>query len=141
MFASTSSVTTTLSVSCSDPAELSTKLQNDLDTYVFEGERKIKKDPSVAQDKMAHMREYEKEASEFIEFVSTQSLGTDTIFLTPGNPEAHGWVFFSTANKWVGPWKEQEDFIVALWMKDKIWQFPFSLPPANGDLILRKPAE
>jgi hypothetical protein len=90
---------------------------------------------------MAHMREYEKEASEFIEFVSTQSLGTDTIFLTPGNPEAHGWVFFPTANKWVGPWKEHEDFIVALWMKDKIWQFPFSLPPTNGDLILRKPPD
>jgi hypothetical protein len=128
-------------VSYTDPAELSTKLQNDLDTYVFEGERKIKKDPSVTEDKMAHMREYEKEASEFIEFVSTQSLGTDTVILSPGNPEAHGWVFFPTANKWVGPWKEREDFIVALWMKDKIWQFPFSLPPANGDLILRKPPE
>jgi len=26
-------------------------------------------------------------------------------------------------------------------MKDKIWQFPFSLPPAEGDLILRKPPD
>jgi hypothetical protein len=45
--------------------------------------------------------------------------------LTPGNPEAHGWVLFATSNKWIGPWKEREDFILSVWMKDKIWQFPF----------------
>jgi len=26
-------------------------------------------------------------------------------------------------------------------MKDKMWEFPFSLPPDEGDLILRKRAE
>jgi len=124
-----------------DPAELSAKLQNDLDTYVFEGERKIKKDPSVTEEKMAHMREYEKEASEFIEFVSTQGLAPNTVFLSPGNPESHGWVFFQTSNKWIGPWKDREDFILSVWMKDRVWQFPFSLPPTEGDLILRKPED
>jgi len=28
-----------------------------------------------------------------------------------------------------------------VWMKDKVWQFPFSLPPTEGDLILRKPPD
>jgi hypothetical protein len=124
-----------------DPTELSTKLQNDIDTLVFETERQIKKNPKLTDEKTAYLREYEKEAAEFIEFLSTQSLEPNTVTLNPGNPEAHGWVFFATSNKWIGPWKDREDFILGVWMKDKVWQFPFSLPPTEGDLILRKPPE
>ncbi len=124
-----------------DPTELSNKLQNDIDTLVFETERQIKKNPKITEEKTAYLREYEKEAAEFIEFVSMQSLDPAGVTLNPGNPEAHGWVFFATSNKWIGPWKPSEDFILEVWMKDKIWQFPFSLPPAEGDLILRKPPD
>jgi len=121
-----------------DPSEVANKLQNDIDTKIFETERQIKKDPRISDEKTARLRVYQKEAAEFIEFLSTQTLDPDPVTLTPGNPEAHGWVLFQTSNKWIGPWKEREDFIVSLGMKDKIWQFPFSLPPAEGDLILRK---
>jgi hypothetical protein len=124
-----------------DPAELSNKLQNDVDTKVFESERQIKKNPKIADERTALLREYQKEAAEFIEFLSTQTLYPNTVMLNPGNPESHGWVLFSTRNKWIGPWREREDFILSVWMKDKIWQFPFSLPPTKGDLILRKPPE
>ena len=124
-----------------DPAQLSTKLQNDVDTKVFETERQIKKNPKIADEKTALLRVYQKEAAEFIEFLSTQTLDPAGVTLTPGSPEAHGWVLYSTSNKWIGPWKEREDFILSVWMKDKIWQFPFSLPPTEGDLILRKPPE
>ncbi len=121
-----------------DPTDLSNRLQNDIDTKVFQTERKIKKDPNIKDEQTAMLREYEKVAAEFIEFVSTQGLEPTEVILSPGNPEAHGWVFFSTSNKWIGPWKEREDFIISLWMKDKVWQFPVSLPPPQGDLILRK---
>jgi hypothetical protein len=124
-----------------DPKDLANKLQNDIDTLVFETERQIKKDPKVAEEKTAKLREYEKDAAEFIEFVSTQNLEPAPQTLNPGNPEAHGWVFFATSNRWIGPLKEREDFIVSLGMKDKIWRFPISMPPTPGDLILRKPAE
>lgn len=124
-----------------DPTELSNKLQNDLDTLVFETERRIKKDPKVSEEKTAHLREYQKDAAEFIEFLSTQSLEPVTQMLNPGNSESHGWVFFATSNRWIGPWKDREDFIVSVRMNDKVWEFPFSLPPAPGDLILRKPPE
>jgi len=122
-----------------DPTEFSTRLQNDVDTLVFETERKIKKNPETTEEKTAFLREYQKEVAEFIEFLSTQSLEPAT--LTPGNPEAHGWVFFSTRNKWLGPWKSHEDFMLGVWMKDKVWEFPFSLPPNEGDVILRKRAD
>jgi hypothetical protein len=124
-----------------EPSELANRLQNDVDSRIFETERQIKKDPKIADEKTALLREYQKEAAEFIEFLSTQDLDPNPVTLSPGNPEAHGWVFFATGNKWIGPWKGREDFILSLWKKDKIWQFPFSLPPAEGDLILRKPPE
>jgi hypothetical protein len=124
-----------------DPTELSNKMQNDVDSEIFKSERQIKKDPKSAEEKTARLREYQKEAAEFIEFLTTQGLDPNTVMLSPGNPEAHGWVFFATTNKWIGPWKEREDFVVSLWMKDRIWQFPFSLPPVEGDLILRKPTD
>src|SRR4029077_3691771 len=57
-----------------DPTELSTKLQNDVDTRVVESERQIKKNPKISEEKTARLREYEKEAAEFIEFLSPQGL-------------------------------------------------------------------
>jgi hypothetical protein len=122
-----------------EPTEFQNKLQNDIDTVIFDTERQIKKHPEQAEEKNKLLREYQKEASEFIEFLSTQSL--EPMTLTPGNPEVHGWVFFDTSNKWIGPWKPREDFLLRVWMKDKVWEFPFSLPPTEGDVILRKREE
>lgn len=119
-----------------DPNGFSTQMQNDVDTLVFRTEREIKKNPEKTEEKTNRAREYQKEVAEFIEFLSTQSL--EPVILTPGNPEAHGWVFFSTRNKWLGSWKEREDFVLHVWMKDKVYQFPFSLPPTPDDIILRK---
>jgi hypothetical protein len=120
-----------------DPAMLQNKLQNDLDSKVFDTERQIKKHPELKAEKTDRLRIDEKEGAEFIEFLSTQYLSFAV--LNPGNPETHGWVLFPTRNKWIGPWKEREDFILAVYTKDRVWQFPFSLPPPPGDLNLRKP--
>lgn len=119
-----------------DPNEFSTRMQNDVDTLVFETQREIKKHPEKTEEKTARAREFQKQVTEFIEFLSTQCLEPAT--LTPGNPEIHGWVFFGTKNKWLGSWKSREDFILRVRMKDEVWEFPFALPPAEGDLILRK---
>jgi hypothetical protein len=122
-----------------DPAMLQNKLQNDLDTKVFDTEREIKKHPELKEQKTARLRIDQKEGAEFIDFLSTQYLSSAV--LNSGNPEAHGWVLFPTRNKWIGPWKEREDFILAVYSKEKVWQFPFSLPPPPGELILKKPQE
>jgi len=119
-----------------DPAELQVRLQNDLDSMVFKTERDIKKKPETKEAQTALLREYEKEGAEFIEFLTSQYLEAAT--LNPGNPEAHGWVYFGTSNKWIGPWKKHEDFILEVRMKDLSWQFPFTLPPAESDILLRK---
>lgn len=124
-------------VSAMDPDDLAIRLQNDIDTMVFDTERAIKKDPAKTEEKTARAREFQKEASEFIDFVSTQSL--QPAILTPGNPEVHGWAFFRTdKNKWIGPWNRHEDFTLRVWLKDKVLEFPFSLPPPQEDFSLRK---
>lgn len=122
-----------------DPAMLQNRLQNDLDSKVFETEREIKKHPELKDEKTARLRIDEKEGAEFIEFLSTQYIAS--AILNPGNSETHGWVLFPTRNKWIGPWKEREDFILAIYFKERVWQFPFSLPPAAGNPVLRKPED
>lgn len=122
-----------------DPAMLQNRLQNDLDTKVFDTERQIKKHPELKEQKIARLRIDEKEGAEFIEFLTTQYLSSAT--LNAGNPETHGWVLFPTRNKFIGPWREREDFILAVYSKEKVWQFPFSLPPAAGNPELRKPED
>lgn len=122
-----------------DPSDLQNRLQNGLDSEVFNTERRINKNPAMKDAETALLQKHQKIAAEFIDFLTTQSLEPAT--LNPGNPEAQGWVFFGTSNKWIGPWKKREDFILEVRMKDKIWQFPFSLPPTEGDLILRKPQD
>jgi hypothetical protein len=73
-----------------DPAELSNNVQNLVDTKVFETERQIKKNPKIAEEQTALLREYQKEGAEFIEFLNTQTLEPKTVMLNPGNPEDHG---------------------------------------------------
>ena len=123
-----------------DPTELSNKLQQrryrDLPNRTSDQE-----ESQDCRRKNGSLARVPEGRCQFIEFLSAQSLDPNTVMLTPGNPEAHGWAFFATSNKWIGPWKEREDFILGVWMKDRVWQFPFSLPPAQGDLILRKPPE
>ncbi len=124
-------------VSAMDPDDLAIKLQNDIDTMVFDTERAVKKDPAKKEEKEARAREFQKEASEFIDFVSTK--GLQPAILTPGNNEVHGWAFFRTdKNKWIGPWNPHEDFILRVWLKDRVLEFPFSLPPPEEDFSLRK---
>jgi hypothetical protein len=31
--------------------------------------------------------------------------------------------------------------MLSVWMKDKIWQFPISLPPSESDVTLRKQSD
>ena len=120
-----------------DPAEFQNHLQNDLDTEVFETERKIRKHPELKDAETARLQQYEKIGAEFIEFLTRESLAPAT--LNPGNPEVHGWVYFGTKNKWIGSFHEHEDFVLEVRTKDKIWQFPFALPPGDAEPALRNP--
>jgi len=119
-----------------DPDAYAEKVQGDADTLDHETAREIAKHPQEKEAREARLRDYQKSVSELIEFLSKNSLRT--AHLDQGNPEVSGWVFFNTKNKWLGGWKRQEDFILRVPLAGKVFEFPFKLPPKQGELLLRK---
>jgi hypothetical protein len=47
-------------------------------------------------------------------------------------------VLFSVESKWIGELQKQEEFLLRVPIGDRVVEFPFSLPPSEGDLILRR---
>ena len=119
-----------------DPDDFSARVQNDADELDHQTAREIEKHPEQKESKELYMRAFQKDAAELLEFVSKNSLRAAR--LNPSNPEVTGWVLFSTHSKWIGGWKKQEEFILRMPLAGKIFEFPFRLPPREGELILRR---
>jgi hypothetical protein len=119
-----------------NPDDFSARIQADADEVDHQTAREIEKHPEQKEAKEAYLRNFQKDASELLEFLSKNSLRPTQ--LTPGNPEVSGWVFFNTSTKWIGSWKKQEEFIVRLPLDGKVFEFPFRLPPKEGELLLRQ---
>ena len=119
-----------------DPADLSQQLQASADE--LDRQTALEKSDSTTKRPVneAYRRAYQKETSELIEFVSRNSL-QETV-LDAGNPQAEGWVYFSTRSKWLSKWKPQETFILRLPLDGVVYEFPFSLPPKPGEATLRQ---
>lgn len=119
-----------------DPDAFAEKVQTDADEVDHETAREIEKHPDRKEAKEAYARAFQKDAAELIEFVSKNSLRSTT--LDAGNPEANGWIFFSTSSKWISGWKKEEDFVLRIPLDGKVFEFPFKLPPKPGEIMLRK---
>ena len=119
-----------------DPDDYSQKIQADADALDDETRRIVAKHPEQKQAREARLQNYQKSVSELIEFLGKNTLRAE--HLDRGNPEASGWVFFNTDNKWLGGWKTQEEFVLRVPLEGKIFEFPFKLPPKPGELLLRK---
>jgi hypothetical protein len=118
-----------------DPDGFAGKLRNDTDALIAETEREIRKHP----EKKAAMTAREKDAAEMIEFLNRRSLRA--VRLDSGHPDATGWVLFSTKSKWIDDLQRQEEFVLRVPLEGREVEFPFSLPPGEGDLILRRRPE
>jgi hypothetical protein len=119
-----------------NPDDYSEKIQADADALDDETRRMVAKHPEQKQAREARLQDYQKSVSELIEFLGKNSLRAG--HLDRGNPQASGWVFFDTDNKWLREWKAQEEFVLRLPLDGKIFEFPFKLPPKPGELLLRK---
>lgn len=119
-----------------DPNDFTAHIQANTDELEHQTERELKKHPEKKDEKEALVQNYLKDATEFQDFLNRNAL-RDTK-LDPGNTETTGWVAFSTHNKWIGDWKKQEEFVLRIPFEDHIVEFPFKLPPEEGDLILRQ---
>jgi hypothetical protein len=114
----------------------SEKIQNDADALNEQVAREVKKNPEKKAEKESFVRAYLKDSAELQEFVGKNSLRRTQ--LDGANPETSGWVLFSTKSKWIGGWKKQEEMILRVPMGGKIYEFPFTLPPKAGQVLLRK---
>jgi hypothetical protein len=119
-----------------DPDSYVQKIQSDANALDDETRRAIAKHPLEKQAREARLQDYQKSVTELIEFLNKNSLRP--AHLDRANPEVTGWVFFNTENKWLGKWKEQEEFVLRLPLDGKIFEFRFKLPPKEGELLLRK---
>jgi hypothetical protein len=101
-----------------------------------ETRRIAEKHPEKKEVREAREQEYQKSIAELIEFIGKKSLRAGR--MERSKPEASGWIFFNTANKWLGGWKAQEEFIFRVPVEGKLFEFPFKLPPKKGELLMRK---
>jgi hypothetical protein len=122
-----------------DPDSLSLRAQQDVEQVEFETEREIKKHPESKEEHERFLQTYKKEVTDLQDFLSRQVLSQAQ--LTPANPEALGWILFSTRSKWIGSWKTPEGFVFHLPIDQLVVEFPFSLPEGQEDLELRRRPE
>ena len=119
-----------------DPDSYIRKVQNDADALDDETRREIKKHPEQRAMRETRLQQYQKSVNELIEFLGKSSLREAV--LDSANPEVQGWVFFDTDTKWLGGWKAQEELLLRVPVEEKIFEFPFKLPPDRGEFILQK---
>ncbi len=119
-----------------DPDAFATEYQNNVDAFAEENVREIEKHPEKKEAKEAMVRAYEKELVEVQEFLTTR--GLRDVKLDAANPQASGWIFFRAKDKWIGAWKKKEEFVLRVSLPNRVVEFPFSLPPSVGDVILRR---
>ncbi len=123
-----------------DPDGLIKQLQDNVDDLTDEVERhQVKKHPEQKEQKEAELQARLKDYTEMMDFISTRGLRWTT--LDASNSSASGWVFFGIKNKWIGPWRKPEQFILRLPVENLMVEFPFSLPPEPGKVILRRRPE
>ncbi|HXM66799.1 MAG TPA: hypothetical protein VN911_08715 [Candidatus Acidoferrum sp.] len=119
-----------------DPDAYIRKVQSDADALDDETRREIKKHPEQRQVRETRLQQYQKSVNELIEFLGKSSLREAV--MDSANPEVHGWVFFDANTKWLGAWKAQEELVLRVPVDEKVFEFPFKLPPERGEFILQK---
>jgi hypothetical protein len=122
-----------------DPDGLASQQKHEADALAVETEREIRKHSEKNRAKEAALAARQKDAAEMIEFLNDRSLRAIT--LDSSHPDASGWVLFSTKSKWIDSLRKQEEFVLRVPLANRVVEFPFTLPPSEGDLILRRRPE
>jgi hypothetical protein len=120
-----------------DPDDMVQHLQENVDDLTDEVERyDIKKHPELKGQKESELQQRLKDYTEMIDFISTRALKPVT--LDSSNSSAGGWVFFSIQDKWIGPWRKPEEFVLSFPVENLMVEFPFTLPPKGAKVEFRK---
>ena len=119
-----------------DPETLLQQLQKDMDELTDEiTHHEMRKHPELKDAKESELQQRLKDYTEMMDFISTSSLREGG--LDESKASASGWIFFSTQNRWIGPWRRPEQFVFRMPMGNAMVEIPFELPPKGGKLELR----
>ena len=119
-----------------DPSELAARFQADSDRFTKTTEHDIQKHPERKAELESRLHEHQENVAGMVAFLNTRSLRT--LRFDPAHTDASGWVYFSASSKWIGDWKKQEEFVLRIPLADRVIEFPFALPPSEGDVLLRR---
>ena len=118
-----------------DPDDLQHTIHSNMDDLTDEVEHhEVRKHPEQKEQKEAELQARLKQYKEMSDFIGTHTFRS--VNLSP-NASASGWVFFDLKNRWIGPWRKPEQFILRLSIENMSVEFPFQLPPKQGKLTLR----
>jgi len=121
--------------SATDPDDLAANVQKDADTFRRDQQRELFKHPERRD-------EIEKLSSAHLESIAATQAFLRSSALKANQVNAGqsdtGWLFFNAKSKWIQNWKKQEQFVLRVPVAGRAVEFPFALPPSQGDLILRK---
>lgn len=119
-----------------DPEKIATELQAEADAFRLATTREISKHPEQKAEREVALQSHLQDVEQTELFVKSRGLPAAT--LDPAHAETSGWVFFKARSKWVGDWRPQEEFMLRVPLGQQVVEFPFALPPSEGDLLLRK---
>ena len=119
-----------------DPGSFVKRIQDDMEQLQFDTAREVKKHPERKEERERYVQAYQSDALQLTDFVNQRSLRS--VSLDSANPDANGWILFSAQSKWIGDWKRPEEFVLRIPFGQQLLEFPFMLPPKEGDFILRQ---
>ena len=119
-----------------DPDGTLQLLQQEMDELTDEiTHHELRKHPELKDVKESELQQRLKDYTEMMDFLSTSTLRDSG--LDGSKASASGWVFFSTQNRWIGPWRRPEPFVFRMPIGKALVEIPFELPPKGGKIELR----
>ncbi len=117
-----------------DPDNFAAALQDEAAEMEHQIERQRKKHPEKVEGKQKYFLDYQNLVTEFVEYLGSNALRQTR--LQEQNRIATGWVFFSTSHKWISAINKKENLIARFPIGAVIAEFPITLPPKQGEVIL-----
>jgi len=116
-----------------DPKRLAADLQAHDKKETQTAARDIRQHPEKKDEIEAALKAQQQDISRMIEWIHTR-----TFQGLPGqNLEVAGWLLFAARTRWIGELDRQEDFLLRVPLGNAVVEFPFTLPPSQGDIRLR----
>jgi len=95
--------------------------------------QEIRKHPEEKDALEATLKAQQQNTSQTMEWARAKTLPS-----TPAeNNEVSGWLLFAARSRWIGELNRQEEFLLRVPLGNVVVEFPFTLPPSQGDVRLR----